>query len=362
MRIDVDASRFPVPELLRAALVVIGCTHRGRSEKTAWEVAFFFEDYFCVIGDKKFGVSITVSGASPDSGSDASTLEIRIFSALSTLVERVERDLLTPWIRAEGTSARFAIENHANELRATCEYFKTTAKNAFAGSGRLADTVRARYQDVRVEAEPRNTVMFDHYLHQASNREGGMNAGAMVNAYFSYLEHFMTLALPFVKSPESTIDLKKFLGDRWAKKFKLVYDINRDSTAKIVYDGLHHVAETYRNPLDHGGYDKRGSSLRINLDQVGWIPLQTSGLEKSVAFGVHPVEAPDFDEIVTIIEKCDSLLAGQPQGRASRWIEMGYTVFFDDEERQNYCSPDEDFERFLERRGEEMDLRANMDW
>lgn len=129
-----------------------------------------------------------------------------------------------------------------------------------------------------------------------------------------------------------------------------------------MYDRLKTIAETFENPLSHGGYDKRGPSLRINLEGVGRIALQTSGFEKSVAFGLHPIEVPDFKEITEVFDLCDRLLMGEPQTNAARWIWGGHNVFFDDEERKHYRASAGSFKSFMERRSDQIDIEMNMDW
>jgi hypothetical protein len=68
---------------------------------------------------------------------------------------------------------------------------------------------------------------------------------------------------------------------RWRDKFKRVYDINADATAKRLHDRLHEVSETYRNTYGHGGFDKEGGAIYFHVPEVGALPARLTDVRDS---------------------------------------------------------------------------------
>ena len=95
----------------------------------------------------------------------------------------------------------------------------------------------------------------------------------MITAYFSLLEHLFVFALAVSDFDPVQDSLKDFIGLRLLEKYKRLFDVTQDRTARTYYNRLHDAAEKWRNPYDHGGFDKRGGALSINVPGLGAIPL-----------------------------------------------------------------------------------------
>lgn len=61
------------------------------------------------------------------------------------------------------------------------------------------------------------------------------NSLAMIDSYFSRLEHILVLALPFSKNNKE-YDIKKFIGEFWFKKYSEVFDLNNQDNANLNFE------------------------------------------------------------------------------------------------------------------------------
>jgi hypothetical protein len=154
------------------------------------------------------------------------------------------------------------------------------------------------------------------------------------------------------------------IGDRWGDKFRKLFDLS-DSEAKRSYDRLHEIAETYRNPYSHGGFDKQGAALWFHLDGIGAVPAGLSDIRSSPHFELFPIQPQSFATICATIDDTDRWLRGGRYAAAFEWVDARLNVAFDPTSRTKYRELAKDPERLraeIERRTY-LDNRAeNMDW
>jgi hypothetical protein len=353
---------LPLPSIARATLVGLGCKDVGRAEKIAWRVYFEFEGALCLLEHRKFGPRFQIWLPDSRSETEATESKARFLDVLSKAIQLSDVHVFGPGIKSEVAAGRVGLRNLAGSLRSTYSYFRESARLSFEGEGRLVPKRPARSGSE--EEDKYRDLMHAHYLERARIREGSMNASAMVNAYFSYLEHYLMLALPFTDVDVDLIDLQRFFGDRWAAKFKTVLKVGKpgDAEAKILYDRLRHVVESYRNPMAHGGYDREGSTVSVYFDDVGRIPLMLSGIEKTASFKIDPYEMETFDQVIDVFDRVDELIEGPALGNAREWITNGFEVNFDAASRKSYRLVGAEFDRFVDRKTEEWEREVNMDW
>ena len=109
---------------------------------------------------------------------------------------------------------------------------------------------------------------------------GNYNASAMIDAYFSRLEHLLIIILPFMNYDGTKHNLVNLMGAVWSDKFKAVFDLSKDATARRVYESLIDLRERHRNPISHGNFKKDGKSLFFHFPR-GAISCQLSESERS---------------------------------------------------------------------------------
>jgi hypothetical protein len=369
IRVRIPRSTLPLPEIARAVLLIIGARDLGRSDKTAFEVFFAFEGTPCVFALRKFGADVNVWLPIGAPEGEAEMFAGRLLDAIKELMKIAEADIFGPAIKESVEAGELVLMNNAAALRSQYRYFRESARLGFEEKGRLQEPLPERELDSQGEVEDGADVR--RLLHEGwhswqmkdlASKEGSFNATAMVNAYFSYLEHYLSLAVAFTPLPAASLAIAKFLGDSWASKFKTVFDVSVTGEAKSLYDALLHVAETYRNPLAHGGWDKRGPTASVTLDGIGRVPLMIAGFERTVAFRLEAFDPDGFEDVCALLDKVDMLLADIGGGNAHEWIASGLDVYFRTENRTKYRAGVDEFRRYLDRNEEMWERQTNMDW
>jgi len=350
-------------------LLLIGATDHGRFEKTAFEISFTFESTRCVFALRKFGADLNVWLPEDAVDTDANAFADRLLEALNRLMKIAETDIFEPAMKKSVDVGELMLMNNADALRSQYRYFRDGARLGFDAKGRLQQPLDefeagSTENDEAVNSFQRSLREGWHewQMKEIASKEGSFNATAMVNAYFSYLEHYLSLAIAFTAPATSTLGIAKFLGDRWSSKFKAVFDVSRPGNSKSLYDGLIHVAETYRNPLAHGGWDKRGPTASVPLKGIGRVPLMIVGFESTVGFRLDAFDPDGFDEVCALLDQVDTLLASVGGGNAGVWISSGLDVYFEDKQRKKYQAASDEFQRYMYRNLEARDRNTNMDW
>jgi hypothetical protein len=199
------------------------------------------------------------------------------------------------------------------------------------------------------------------------DQEGSFCSAAMMDAYFSLLEHKLTLMVAFNDFDPSNGELENFLGEQWGPKFKRVFDLAKDKRANGIYQKLVEVKERWRNPLAHGGFEKEWSSVYFHLPGVGPIPGRSPAYRNSAEFNLHPVEPADHKTVCEIFDSVDQLFRSSHTKSAHEYISAGFDVAFDQESRRyiksNMAADDMesliDYEDELRGRDGDMDLEAD---
>jgi len=156
-----------------------------------------------------------------------------------------------------------------------------------------------------------------------------------MDAFFSRLEHELTLILAFTDFDPANGALEKFFKELWGPKFKQVFDLARDNRAETLYQKLVQVKERWRNPLAHGGYEKDWSSVYFHLPGIGPIPGSSRAYGNSVQFNLHPVEPVDHETVCGVFDAVDKFFEESYVKAAHNYVNAGFDIAFDEQSR-NY--------------------------
>ena len=349
--IGVPRERFPVPGLPYMVLTqIIGCRDRGTGEKTLWGVPFRYDGHEALLTYEKFGVRLYLTGNGDQELAD------EIIGKLRAIVKALEQDSLTELAEQKFVNAEVTLLNQHHRLRAAYEHFRGLAEQL------LADSEAPDTQELG-SLEEGDFLSRGISKHFERLELGSFNAIAAINAYFSWLEHVLTLALAFGDVDPAAGVLKEHIGNRWGDKFRRVFDTN-DKRSNQVLGRLHEIAETYRNTFGHGGFDKLGATVGVQFEGVGVIPARLTDVRRSPHFELFPFEPISFGEVTAVLDEVDAFLH-ETLKLPMRFIEGGFDVPFDTASRREYREAMQDetrFEEFANRRSEEIDRIANMDF
>jgi hypothetical protein len=350
--IPVDRDELPVPGIVLLLLTdVMGMVNLGIHEKTAWYVPVGFRGHRVTISLEKFGMRVYVVPAK-DSDERPEDIAREVIRRLQKAAGIIERNVLAGYGESQIREGRLTIANHSGRQRAMYEHFRETAITAFHAGEEPPEDIAPEGIFAGIGEK----------IHQS--QVGAWNAIAAVNAYFSALEHELVLVSAFADFDPTEGALGDLIGDRWGEKFGKLFDLSEPDTNRV-YARLHEVAETYRNPYSHGGFDKQGAALWFHVEGIGAVPARLSDIRSSPHFEFFPVQPDSFEDICNLLNETDKWLRSGTYGPAFEWIDAGLDVAYDPEMRADYrkLMDDEKFRRdLIERSSHEWERMANMDW
>ncbi|MET0400479.1 MAG: hypothetical protein ABW277_27050 [Longimicrobiaceae bacterium] len=316
------------------------------TEKTLWSIPAMFKRVPVLLEHGKFGLRVSAKGAPPGLLDELVSALLACFA----ITDRVFGTLAEQRI-AEG---RVTIPNHFSQFDGRYWYFRNLAIDRFA-SDPPPETVIA----TDIDGNPTGWAS-DPLKPQ---REGFYSATAMLDAFFSRLEHFLILAWPFTSFRAGEDNLQEFIGAAWGTKYRTIFDFAGLPGAHRTYDELLEVKENYRNRLAHGGMDREGGSLFVHFEGVGAIPARLSA---GATTHIYPISEITFNHVCEVFDRADEFLRTGPPHVICRYIESGFDVAFDQESVAEYRSylntPSEELEHLLEQLAYRQDYYGNMEW
>jgi hypothetical protein len=334
-RILIERNDMPVPGLIEYMLVkVLGFSNFGPDEKLRWQVPFTYQGMRCSLAYQKFGVRLYIAKSDVDE-QDVHQKAKEIIGKLKRAAKIIERRVLDPYAKSQIGNGNVTVVNQYHDLNRIYQYFRKQAFSIFSDNPGLGSF------------------------------EGFYNALAMINAYFSRLEHLLVIVLPFINFSPDTDHLVEIIGSQWGDKYRRIFELTQDKSAKLYYDKLHDIKERFRNTFSHGGFEKEGASLYFHLPEIGTIPARLTEIRNSPYFNFLPLARADFNEVCSLFDNFDNWLESGKTKYGVLYAKSGLNVPFDAESVREYklamTSP-EDFEDMLEYYTDLSDMHTNMEY
>ena len=314
---------FPVPELVLFTLRDIkGLEEGGPEEKERWSIFAIFRETVLVFVMAKFGFEVEFAG---------SISEVKVAIGKLKKAVRAAEEGLRDFGQMQLQKGNVTIANRIGYFEHRYRYFRKLADEAYVLAEKDRKVARSK-QGTRIGgiAPPDMDVT---RAGMRRDQEGSFCSAAMMDAYFSLLEHKLTLMAAFIDFDPSEGQLEDFLGETWATKFKKTFDLAHNRDANALFQKLGEVKERWRNPLAHGGYEKEWSSVYFHLHGVGPIPATSSGFRNSAEFSLHPVEPIDHKTVCETFDAVDQFILTSHTKHAISYINAGLDVAFDQESR-----------------------------
>ncbi|URN16992.1 MULTISPECIES: hypothetical protein [Streptomyces] len=357
-KFPVDPSKIPVPLIAAMTFrVLLRCHDLGRAEKLAWEYPFIFRGRECSISLEKFGTRIYV-GKTTDGDASSEKCAREIVGKVAAAGRMMEKNLLSLMGQQALALGNVTVPNLYYKLQGMYKYFREAALEAYAGNGLLA---RAS------EREDSGTLIagkLNHFM--AVRREGLYATVAMVNAYFSLLEHTLVLTLPSTDFNPRQESVASFIGSRLFEKYDRIFSGNKNKQAQRLREKLKEVAEVWRNPYSHGGFDKMHQAVGFHVEGIGVIPVGLSNVTNMPEFHIFPERDQGFDELCTLFDEIDDFLCSGPLWASLEWVKYGLDVPLDEESlkifRGKVSEGEAEFRDHLSRTSAHVEQAMNMDW
>lgn len=344
-----DPADFPVPELVLVTLGrIMAYPTAGVGEKVRWSIYAQFKGEALLLELRKFGFTICVPP-------DAKVHLRRVVGQLKAAMKIVET-WLQPYAQGQVNDGNVTIANRFSEFDARYRFFRANADKAYKRSNTPAPKVS-------LDIEGALAKVLNHGMRD--RRDGFFYSTAMVDAYFSRLEHLLVLLLAFRARPLVSGDLSRFLRARWDDKLNQIINVEHDRAAQLVLGRLRNLKERIRNPFAHGGVENDGGSLFFHLPGIGALPANFSQIKDSVRFSFMPVEHEDHQSACGLFDELDVLLESGDLTLPHRLVDAGVDPAFDAETLARYIeatlSPAAT-EDFISRWSYEWMTHANMDY
>ena len=313
VQFNIDRTDIPVPELVQFILSgILKLTAYGPAEKLRWEIPFRYKGIHCSFALQKFGLRLYIS-CDNNTGMACNKIYREIIGKLKKRIHSIEKTILIPFAKHQIENGHVTIVNQYHNFENRYIYFRGKAEKA---------SKRRRRSNGNDFMEEMNKSLQHFY---STRIDLFYNALAMLDAYFSLLEHLFVLVIPFQRDNE---DLVKYISSYWTDKFTTLFDIKKDSKAKSFYDRLDVIKERYRNFYAHGGFEKAGASLYIHFPSIGAIPAQLTRIKNSPHFHFFPIEEDKFKEICITIDEFNQWLRSDSAGLKNiiRYIESGLNI------------------------------------
>ena len=342
----VDSEQLPPADLIFLTFIyVCGHSYGGKFEKVAWSTAFTYKSVPFAFSLQKFGLRLYhhKDAAPPPK------LSKEMIRALSKAV-RIISKLMEPVAQAQISAGNVTIANSFCKLDNMYSYFRQHAKENFA----------EKPPQENPKLEDLGKLLTDAFQRDAA---GAYNTIAMIDAYFSRLEHLLVILLAFAEPGENKLDLLKEIGGFWSEKFKRIFPFEKFPTAKALYDRLVELRERQRNPIAHGNFQKDGKSLYFHFGSAGAVSCDLSeSRPKSLMF---LADNEDFETACGLFDEIDNFIAVSPLKFGFLYAKSALNVAYDDKTIAKYRAAavdEESFTTFLEQESYIADMQANMDW
>ena len=353
-----DPRLFPVPELVLFALRdVLGFQSSGVGEKVRWSIYATVCGEPLIFEDGKFGFAIAHrQGVSPE-------LLKRVEGQLSSSLRRLNR-FLSDFAKEQIAAGNLTLANRMSEFDNRYRFFREIANDEFAPGTTSEDDEQDTGATEVSKVFSDLTARLNRYLHRQET--GYFASGAMVDAYFSRLEHQVLLLRAFVGRPLASGEFEAFLKMTWDERLRSVVNFGVDEEMGRLLGQLRNVKSTIRNPLAHGGMENDGGAFYFHLPRIGAIPANLSLYRGRLQTSFFPISDVTHAQTCDLFDALDAALAEGTLELPNEFVRCGIDPQFDADTiavyRQALEAGPDAVEVLITRLRHERDRHANMDY
>ncbi len=324
-----------------------GYKYLPRSEKIAWEIPIKYKNYPLLLSHRKFG--FRVHGNSKNI--IPKELVPELFNNLIKVIPIAE-SLIETTINERVNEGEITLANQYHTLKARYLYFRKRTKRNYNRAN-------------KIRSQKPNFATRDWNRAYEADEKANYNFVAMMDAYFSQLEHILVLMKPFIIEPNRECNLSEYISMNWSDKLKALINLSENQDINLIYNKLNQIKENYRNRMSHGNFAKNGCSFFVHMKGTGAIPFLLTRSNESYHYGFNLLPEPTFKDVTETFDEFDHLLQKGITKYGMMFIDSGLAVSYDDimkEKIVRAIKSEESFKNFVLGWGRMSDNAANMDW
>lgn len=315
---------FPVPELVLFTLRdVLGWRWLGPWEKTRWTVYGSVDGQRIAFELRKFGFTIHIPKDQPELGT-------RVEGQLRQALREVEV-YLRPFAKAQVDRGEAMIINRFAEFDERYRFHRDLAAAAYRRGKEtppVADPSPGKDEQDRLGSiSLAITAQINDSL--SADRQGFFHSTAMIDAYFSCLEHRLVLLRAFMGRAFVANEVLDLLSMGWDDKLKLVLPKPLPRAAGQLLGRMRRIKERIRNPFAHGGVENDQGSIFFKLPKIGAVPANFTRFGDSVRFTFLPIDADDHADSCSVFDALDTLLSSGDLAGPDQFLKGGVDPVFD---------------------------------
>lgn len=353
-RIDLEGNLAPLPYMIFICLVLLKrFGYWGKGEKVLWGIPIKYKSFSFLLSHRKFGFQLDYKGEKPPQ-----SIVTEMIKQLNKAIKIADK-LMQPFAEHQIQSGNITMANRYIRLDMRYQFFRKKAKESFSRSEKKLELEKNK-------EEPSFTSIAKSINYKTRvEQEGAYYTVAMLDAYFSKLEHLLVFVIPFFGFDCTKENLVELISATWNDKYKRIFDLKNDHKAKKLFDRLTAVKEKYRNTITHGDFEKGGTSLYFHLPGLGAVPVCLASFKNSIYYSFLPVNMDSYKDICALLDEVDDFLRDGKTKYGVMFAESGLDVAFNKESLAEYTpatKSDDDFKSFIEQKGYIDMIYTNMDF
>lgn len=339
--------------------ILKGYPNLGMFEKVLWEIPIFYKGVQFVLAHKKFGFSI----AANEKNENYQSLGIEAMKLIHKCIPSVE-SLVNPLIHEKVNQGNVTIESKYTKMRNRYLFFREKALLGDAGDKKKYEELKAESGISKFKDGESFAAHYD--LMSRFNSAKTYYLLAMIDAYFSLLEHISILLLPFIKEIKvKDIKLDEFMGYTWKTKLRVILQYKNNKSASRYLEILDEIKEQIRNPAAHGDYFKNGGSFFVHIEGTGAIPFTLTRARQNFKFSDFSNSFMTNENIVKHFDDFDNYLDNSNTRFGMMYIKRDLPVAFD-KRSVSTCrrriKSEQSTKKYIEDTVREIENAMNMDW
>ncbi|NMG09109.1 hypothetical protein [Brasilonema sp. UFV-L1] len=352
---------LPPPFMVYLILVhCLGCIPIDRpQEKMAWIAYFSFRDKPMFAAHSKSGLQFGIKDKQ-----EAEILEDFLILLKKSLP--VANEAFQDLVKTSFSNGQISIENKSFLFRERYLFLRKQAELKFHQEQHPLHAKTIDSKDSISRGNPLEDSVNTLNNFSEAHREGFFLASTSLDAYFSALEHYLILLLPFTDFNPCQENILEFVRGSWEKSFQRIFGKPPANEAEqTVLEKLKQIKRKWRNTLAHGGFDYEGQTFFVQVPGLGSIPASLAKDESRFQFPSLPITYSDFKEICAALDECDALLKNGSFKLAFQYIDAGLNLYLDERSRRGLkaaLSCEQEMVSFIEHQCYLEDMYTNMDW